>query len=126
EERESAEKTVGNVQQPGFYSNNGTSLLYGWNDLSNYGEWSVFPVYGTVWVPHVSPSWGPFRSGRWCWYPNLGYTWISAEPWGWVPYHYGQWIFMANSGWGWVPGNLSTWSPALVTWIQGPGWIGWA
>jgi len=31
-----------------------------------------------------------------------------------------------GSGWCWMPGNFSTWSPGMVTWYEGQGWIGWA
>src|ERR1035437_962535 len=28
-------------------------------------------------------------------------------------------------GWAWFPGSFGAWSPAMVTWYTGPGWIGW-
>jgi len=71
-------------------------------------------------------GWSPFSLGRWCWYPGFGYTWISYEPWGWLPYHYGGWVFDPVFGWAWFPGAFGFWSPAQVSWYQGPGWIGWA
>lgn len=110
---------------PGMYTADTRELLYGWNDLSNYGNWSSLPGYGNVWVPNMPFGWGPYTNGRWCWYPGFGYTWISAEPWGWLPYHYGGWSHLTGLGWCWIPGNFGTWSPAQVVWFQGPGWIGW-
>ena len=56
----------------------------------------------------------------------MGYTWISGEPWGWMPYHYGSWNFSNGFGWFWMPGGSTAFSPALVSWYSGPGWIGWA
>ncbi len=110
---------------PGMYTADTRELLYGWNDLSNYGNWSSLPGYGNVWAPSVPFGWGPYTNGRWCWYPGFGYTWISAEPWGWLPYHYGGWSYLTGRGWCWIPGNFASWSPAQVVWFQGPGWIGW-
>jgi hypothetical protein len=62
----------------------------------------------------------------WNFYPGMGYTWISGEPWGWLPYHYGSWGFNSGFGWYWMPGNFDNFSPAMVNWYSGPGWIGWA
>lgn len=125
EQREKQTVPLESRYVPGLYSNNVTSLLYGWNDLWNYGTWCPLPGYGQVWVPNVPHGWTPYRLGRWCWYPGMGYVWISSEPWGWLPYHYGQWAYSQNAGWCWMPGKPSDWSPGLVTWFQGPGWIGW-
>jgi hypothetical protein len=108
------------------YSNDVTSLLYGFVDLAHYGQWIMLPGHGAGWVPHVAGGWSPYTFGRWRWYPTYGYTWISSEPWGWLPYHYGQWIFRPGIGWCWLPTNLTSWSPALVTWYRGPGWVGWS
>ncbi len=126
DQRETAETALRNRPQPGGYTNDVNSLRYGWNDLSNYGNWSYLAGTGYGWFPYAGSGWGPYSNGRWCWYPGFGYTWISGEPWGWLPYHYGQWVSVPNSGWCWIPGNLGAWSPALVTWYQGPGWIGWS
>jgi len=71
-------------------------------------------------------GWSPYTLGMWGWYPGLGYTWISSEPWGWLPYHYGMWNFLPDFGWFWMPGDFGFWSPALVSWYMGPGWVGWA
>jgi hypothetical protein len=100
-------------------------LLYGWADLDVYGEWGFFPGFGYGWSPFVSAGWSPFSLGMWSWYPGMGYAWISGEPWGWLPYHYGSWDFSPGFGWFWMPGSFDAWSPALVTWYSGPGWIGW-
>jgi hypothetical protein len=100
--------------------------VYGWSDLDAYGEWAMFPGFGYGWSPFAPMGWAPFTMGMWGWYPGMGYAWISAEPWGWLPYHYGTWNFSAEFGWFWMPGNFGFWSPALVSWYMGPGWVGWA
>jgi Family of unknown function (DUF6600)/FecR protein len=104
----------------------GGSSVYGWSDLSYFGAWNDLPGVGSCWSPMMGAGWAPYSIGRWSWYPGMGYTWISAMPWGWLPFHYGSWISPAGTGWCWLPGNFSTWSPALVTWYQGPGWVSWA
>ncbi len=127
EERESQVELVRHREGiPVPYSNDVTSLLYGFVDLARFGEWVVLPGYGTGWVPNVGGGWSPYTWGRWCWYPGYGYTWISSEPWGWLPYHYGQWIYQPGYGWCWLPSSFQAWSPALVSWYRGPGWVGWA
>jgi hypothetical protein len=127
-QRESQSKSLESRRNPGVYSNNVTSLLYGMTDLDFYGTWSNLPGYGYGWVPRVGSGWIPYSSGRWCWYPGFGYTWISSEPWGWLPYHYGNWAFDQSMGWFWLPlpAYMGTWSPGRVNWHKGPGWIGWA
>jgi hypothetical protein len=101
--------------------------LYGWGDLDAYGEWGFFPGFGYGWSPFASAGWSPYSMGMWSWYPGMGYAWISGEPWGWMPYHFGSWDFSPGFGWFWMPGNLNAaWSPALVSWYSGAGWIGWA
>jgi hypothetical protein len=99
---------------------------YGWGDLGAYGEWGFFPGFGYGWSPFVSAGWSPYSMGMWSFYPGMGYTWISGEPWGWLPYHYGGWNFSPGFGWFWMPGSFGAFSPALVSWYSGPGWIGWA
>ena len=100
--------------------------VYGWSDLDAYGEWAMIPGFGYGWSPFASMGWAPYTMGMWNWYPGLGYTWIGAEPWGWLPYHYGMWNYAAEFGWFWMPGDFGFFSPALVSWYTGPGWIGWA
>ncbi len=100
--------------------------FYGWDDLDAYGEWGFFPGYGYGWSPYSPLGWSPYSMGMWNWYPSFGWTWISGEPWGWVPFHYGSWAFDPSFGWFWMPGALGMWSPAMVSWYQGPGWVGWA
>jgi Family of unknown function (DUF6600)/FecR protein len=102
------------------------NYLYGWNDLDAYGEWAFLPGFGYGWVPYAPAGWVPYSSGMWSWYAGMGWTWIDSEPWGWMPYHYGMWDYDASLGWFWMPNGFSTWSPALVTWMSGPGWYGWA
>ncbi len=100
--------------------------IYGWSDLDAYGEWGYFPGFGYGWSPFASMGWSPYSMGMWSWYPGMGYTWISGEPWGWMPYHFGNWNFSNGFGWFWMPTGSMTFSPALVSWFSGPGWIGWA
>ncbi len=100
--------------------------VYGWSDLDAYGEWATFPGFGYGWMPFAPMGWAPYSMGMWGLYPGMGYTWISGEPWGWLPYHYGMWNFSPNFGWFWMPGNFGLFSPALVSWYTGSGWIGWA
>ena len=100
--------------------------VYGWSDLDTYGEWAMFPGFGYGWSPFAPMGWSPYSIGIWGWYPGMGYTWISTEPWGWLPYHYGMWNFSPDFGWFWIPGNFGFWSPALVAWYTGPGWVGWS
>lgn len=123
--REGQAEAATNAPSPGDYSNSSNDNFYGWSDLTYYGNWSYLPSHGYGWTPSVGAGWSPFSLGRWCWYPGFGYTWISADPWGWLPYHYGVWEFIPGMGWVWFPGNFGAWSPGLVTWYQGPGWIGW-
>jgi hypothetical protein len=102
-----------------------SDVTYGWNDLQQYGTWSNVAGMGLGWRPTLTTNgWAPYSAGQWCWYPG-GYTWIGSEPWGWLPYHYGGWDFVPGMGWAWFPGRLTNWSPATVTWFQGPNWIGW-
>lgn len=103
-----------------------SSGFYGSSDLYGYGDWGYVPGYGNAWFPQVPLGWAPYSVGRWAWYPGFGYTWISAEPWGWLPFHYGNWLFDPGYGWFWMPGAFGYWSPGIVTWYQGPGWVGWA
>ena len=100
--------------------------LYGWSDLNAYGEWSYFPGFGYGWSPFAPIGWMPYTMGMWSFYPGMGYTWIGGEPWGWLPYHYGAWNFSPGFGWFWMPGMFGNFSPALVSWYSGPGWVGWA
>ncbi len=126
EERESRMELARNHGAPVLYSNDVRDLMYGMMDLFYYGTWYSLPGYGYGWAPQMGMGWSPFTSGRWCWYPGMGYTWISYEPWGWLPYHYGGWIYDPIIGWCWIPTGFASWSPAVVSWYQGPGWVGWA
>ena len=126
DERENEESVVHNSPTPSVYSSDNSNSFYGWNDLSNYGNWSYFPNYGYGWAPMAGYGWSPFSDGRWCWYPGFGYTWISFEPWGWLPFHYGGWLFQPGFGWTWFPSSFGSWSPGNVNWTQGSGWVGWS
>lgn len=124
-DREKQAQTARRDSPQGLYTNNVTALLYGWNDLYYHGRWGYVPQYGDCWFPRTGYSWSPYTVGQWGWYPGIGFTWISYEPWGWLPYHYGGWVYQPGFGWFWVPGGFAIWSPGLVSWFQGPGWIGW-
>jgi len=125
EDREGQEQAASNALSPSGYTNNGSDDVYGWSDLAYSGNWSYMSGYGYGWIPTVNAGWSPYSCGRWVWYPGFGFVWISADPWGWLPYHYGGWEFIPGIGWVWFPGIFGAWSPALVTWYGGPGWIGW-
>jgi len=124
-ESQAAAASLGGSPSPRLYSDDVSSQLYGWDDLSNYGMWSNLQGLGYGWIPAVGPGWSPYSLGRWCWYPGFGWVWISSEPWGWLPFHYGGWEFLAGIGWAWFPDNFASFSPAEVIWYSGPGWIGW-
>jgi uncharacterized membrane protein YgcG len=124
EERENRMEVAHSHAAP--YSTSIPDLLYGWMDLTSYGSWYSLPGYGWGWVPMVDYGWAPFTMGRWCWYSGFGWAWISSEPWGWLPYHYGTWIYEPGLGWVWLPGSFGYWSPGVVNWYRGPGWVGWA
>lgn len=101
----------------------------GASDLDRYGRWVNDESYGTAWVPYdMVNDWAPYSYGRWCYRPLYGWTWVSYEPWGWLPYHYGRWHRSSIYGWCWIPGpafSFNFWSPALVAFYNGPGWISW-
>jgi hypothetical protein len=105
------------------------NVYAGASDLDRYGRWVNVDTYGTAWLPYqTDDSWSPYSVGRWCYRPLYGWTWISYEPWGWLPYHYGSWYRNSLYGWCWIPGpaySFNFWSPALVTFYNGPGWISW-
>ena len=99
--------------------------MVGAADLSSYGNWEIYPEYGTVWFPtSVSPAWAPYRYGRWTWLSGWGYTWVDDAPWGYAPFHYGRWAYIGGR-WGWCPGAYVArpiWAPALVAWYGGGRW----
>jgi len=105
------------------------NVYIGVSDLLRHGHWVNLPDYGGVWLPDTADaSWNPYSVGRWCYRPFYGWTWVSYEPWGWLPYHYGRWYRSSMYGWCWLPGPsfaFNFWSPALVTFYSGPGWISW-
>ena len=125
EDREGRAEAASNSLSPRAYSNSSSDAFYGWSDLWYFGNWSYIPGFGYGWIPNVYAGWYPYSFGLWCWYPGFGYTWISFDPWGWLPYHFGGWEFISGIGWVWFPGSFGAWSPGLVTWYGGPGWIGW-
>jgi hypothetical protein len=105
------------------------TVYIGVSDLHRNGRWVEVESYGSAWVPYsVGDYWSPYSVGRWCYRPVYGWTWISYEPWGWLPYHYGRWYRSAAYGWCWLPGPafaFNFWSPGLVAFYSGPGWISW-
>jgi hypothetical protein len=105
------------------------NVYMGVSDLDQYGRWMYVGSYGYAWVPFsIGAYWSPYSVGRWCYRPLYGWTWISYEPWGWLPYHYGRWYRSASFGWCWLPGpafSFNFWSPGLVSFYSGPGWISW-
>jgi hypothetical protein len=105
------------------------TVYMGISDLDRYGRWVYVGSYGYGWVPFsVDAYWSPYSVGRWCYRPIYGWTWISYEPWGWLPFHYGRWYQSAGFGWCWLPGpafSFNFWSPGLVSFYSGPGWISW-
>jgi ferric-dicitrate binding protein FerR (iron transport regulator) len=105
-----------------------TGPSYAWSDLNTYGEWATLPGGRFGWSPYSQAGWSPYTNGMWNWYPGMGYTWVSAEPWGWVTDHCGEWDFDNSFGWFWMNPMFGCgfWSPALVSWFGGPGWIGWS
>ena len=96
--------------------------VIGYQDLDDYGSWSVVANYGNVWYPRSIPSgWAPYRTGHWSWIDPWGWTWIDDAPWGFAPYHYGRWAYV-GSRWGWIPGPVNVrpvYAPALVAFIGG-------
>jgi hypothetical protein len=106
--------------------------VVGWEDLDEYGVWSVDPAYGAMWAPRVvTAGWVPYRFGRWVWILPWGWTWIDDYPWGFAPFHYGRWL-QIQLRWWWIPGprlHRVCFSPALVVFVgtgSGPAtWRGW-
>jgi hypothetical protein len=105
------------------------NVYVGVSELDTYGRWVAVDSYGPAWVPFgIGPGWSPYWEGRWCYRPFWGWTWVSYEPWGWLPYHYGRWYYSGAFGWCWLPGaafSFNFWSPGLVRFYTGPGWISW-
>ncbi len=97
----------------------------GYEDLDQYGSWSMTADYGAVWYPNAVPAdWAPYQSGLWAWIEPWGWTWIDSAPWGYAPFHYGRWAWF-NRRWCWVPGRIAArpvWAPALVGWVGGHNW----
>jgi hypothetical protein len=106
-----------------------SNVTMGASELGRYGRWVSVDSYGSAWVPlHVDTSWSPYSVGRWSYRPRWGWTWVSYEPWGWLPYHYGRWYQHSRYGWCWIPGpafSFNFWSPGLVAFYEGPGWVSW-
>ena len=94
--------------------------VVGYEELDSYGDWTVDPLYGSLWVPRVVVvDWAPYRFGYWNWIGPWGWTWIDDAPWGFAPCHYGRWVH-AHRGWAWAPGEREerrpVFAPALVAW----------
>jgi len=103
--------------------------MTGYDDLDQYGSWSVTADNGAVWYPtQVQASWVPYRYGHWSYVAPWGWTWIDDMPWGFAPFHYGRWV-NSSGRWGWAPGQnirRAVYAPALVAWVGdgGPS-MGW-
>jgi hypothetical protein len=99
--------------------------MIGYEDLDQYGQWSVMPDYGNVWRPTSVPvGWSPYSLGQWSWIEPYGWTWVDDEPWGFAPFHYGRWAYL-NDSWFWAPGPIlgrPVFAPALVSFIGGSNW----
>jgi hypothetical protein len=105
------------------------SEVTGYEDLDQYGTWSVEPDYGPVWYPTTVPAaWVPYSFGAWVFVWPWGWTWIDNAPWGFAPFHYGRWVLI-RSKWCWLPGHHGrrpVFAPALVKFVGGTGTaIGW-
>jgi hypothetical protein len=107
------------------YSNNGDVYgakhlgVYGFSDLSYYGNFMNLPGYGLAWQPYGVSSWGawnPYMVGAWT-FLDGGYAWASPYPWGWMPYHYGSWAYQTGLGWFWYPGNSFRGGNVGTTWV---------
>jgi hypothetical protein len=117
----------------GYFSSNalaqtslGSKISYQefYDNLSPYGTWIDYPIYGHVWSPRVEGDFRPYATdGNWV-YSDEGWAWVSNYSWGWAPFHYGRWFYDDNYGWLWVPGY--DWSPAWVTWGIVDNYYCWA
>ena len=95
-----------------------------YDNLSPYGTWIDYPIYGHVWNPTVGSDFRPYAtSGHWASTID-GWAWASDYDWGWAPFHYGSWLYDDMYGWLWIPGY--DWSPAWVTWGYVDNYYCWA
>jgi hypothetical protein len=105
------------------------NITAGAADLGIFGNWHYVSSYGYCWSPMgVSAGWAPYRDGYWRYTNRWGWTWVSSDPWGWLPYHYGRWFRHPHFGWLWYPDaywGSAFWSPALVRFSFGGGYVGW-
>jgi hypothetical protein len=92
--------------------------------LERYGQWQVEPTYGPVWYPAVDTGWAPYTAGSWRRVGFYGSVWIGVDPWAWPTHHYGRWGLDPFGRWYWIPAHR--WSPGWVSWVVGPGYVGWA
>lgn len=105
-----------------------SSVIPGFYDLDNYGDWQNVDGYGYAWRPRVDSGWVPYQQGSWVNDYPYGMTWVSSEPWGYAPYHYGRWANVGNQ-WYWIPERVNTtpaYAPALVAFMPfDSNQIGW-
>lgn len=95
----------------------------GFDDLDEYGHWTVVAEYGPVWFPPVAAGWVPYRFGHWVWIDPWGWSWVEDEAWGFCPFHFGRWVLIGAT-WGWLPGPFvmaPVYAPAFVAFLGGPG-----
>ena len=101
------------------------NYVTGYEELDQYGSWTVNDDYGPLWAPRsIASGWSPYSDGRWAWVAPWGWTWVDNAPWGYAPFHYGRWVTVRNR-WYWAPGRIvgrPVWAPALVGWVGGDGW----
>ncbi|GGY27404.1 DUF6600 domain-containing protein [Pseudoduganella albidiflava] len=101
------------------------TYVTGYEELDQYGSWTVNDDYGPLWAPRsIASGWSPYSDGRWAWVAPWGWTWVDNAPWGYAPFHYGRWVTVRDR-WYWAPGRIvgrPVWAPALVGWVGGDGW----
>ena len=91
--------------------------------LDHAGNWDYVAPYGNVWYPYVPAGWYPYSQGSWSFVGHFGWTWVGVERWAWPTHHYGRGGHHGGR-WFWIPGRH--WSPAWVSWVASPVYVGWS
>lgn len=107
-----------------WWGRNAPSVQVFYSLLAPYGQWTVHPGFGRVFVPSVGSGWRPYTVGHWVEDRRWGQMWRSTEPFGWATSHYGRWGYDSRIGWFWVPDTV--FGPHWVQWRGGAQTIGWA